>query len=229
MKQIINLPPEKRMEAVVELSDLMMRIATHLICYTLVDYREELKEERLSVAHAFLQRVMTMHLCNHQMTREGLVYEYKGQTFELHEEYKTLTLTRSVYEHLAIFYLLFEQPQTDEERSLVWRNWKSGKRKELPSYNQAWRYLFDDEDMATFYRELSMHCHPVYQGLLQYQQQAATAQGHDSLSIYFSCRFLACLCRLFMKQIPDGESIIAHEFTPRELSTFRTLSQMVER
>ncbi len=223
-----SLSPQKRMEATMELSELVMRMATYLICYTLVYNQEQLKEERKSIAHAFLQRVMTMHLANHKMTKEGLVYEYKGEPFVLHEQYKTLTLTRSVYEHLAMFYFLFEHPQTDEERNTLWRNWKSGRKAGIIPYNQAWKYLFNNEEMASFYRNLSIHCHPAYKGLLQYQYQGTSDQGNDSLPLYFSCRFLAHLCRLFTKQIPDGLAILRDEFTAHEMALFRSLSQMPE-
>jgi len=267
------------MEACIELSELMMRIATHVICHTLVDYQEQLGEERLSIAHAMLQRVMTTHLCNHRLTADGLVYEYKGQPFELHEEYKTMTLTRSVYEHLAMFYFLFEHPKTDDERDIVWKYWQIGScmslqdsqgvedlRRDIQStmigmqcwqkldewtrvgatpangsiefvvrngkydvrrvpFGQAWKYLFADEGMALFYRHLSMHCHPVYQGLVQYQGQGTADQGHDGIPLYFSCRFLAQLCRLFLKQIPDGQDILRREFSERDLSLFHDLSR----
>jgi hypothetical protein len=234
-----KLPPQKRMETVIELSDLVMRIATHVICHTLVDYQEQLKEERLSIAHAFLQRVTTTHLCNHKLTAEGLVFEYKGQPFELHEEYKTMMLTRSVYEHLVMFYFLFEHPKNDEERHLVWKYWQiNGKSVEAfkdedgkysvrtLSYSQAWKYLFSNGEMASFYRHLSMHCHPVYQGLMQYQDQALSDQGNDGIPLYFSCRFLACLCSMFLKQIPDGNDIIRKEFSEQEQSVFSALLQL---
>ncbi len=211
-------------ETTIELSELVMRIATQVICYTLVNCREQLKEERMSVAHAILQRVMTTHLCNHKLTKEGLVYEYKGQPFELHEEYKTMTLTRAVYEHLAMFYFLFEHPKTDEEREKVWKNWQQDHWRDMVSFSQAWRYLFKDREMASFYRQLSMHCHPVYEGLLQYQQQDDGDEGNDSIPLYFSCRFLAHLTRLFLKQVPNGWAMLREEFSEHELSTFKGLS-----
>ena len=210
----------------IEQSELVMRVATQVICYTLVNCQELLKEERMSVAHAILQRVMTTHLCNHQLTKEGLVYEYKGQAFELHEEYKTMTLTRTVYEHLSMFYFLFEHPKTDEERDEVWRNWQSDNWREMVSFSQAWRYLFKDKEMASFYRQLSMHCHPVYEGLLQYQSQDVADEASDSIPLYFSCRFLAHLTRLFLKLVPRGWDMLREEFTPRELSAFKGLSQL---
>ena len=209
----------------IELSELVMRIATQVICYTIVNSQDLLREERVSVAHALLQRVMTTHLCNHKLTKEGLVYEYKGERFELYEEYKTMALTRTVYEHLVMFYFLFEHPKTDEEREAVWQNWQSDNWRELIPFSQAWRYLFKDREMASFYRQLSMHCHPVYQGLVQYQAQADTDGDNDSMPLYFSSRFLAHLTRLFLKQVPGGWDMLRGEFTERELSTFKGLSK----
>ena len=233
-----QLPPQERMATVIGLSELMMRIATYVICYALVECQELLKEERLSIAHALMQRVMTTHLCNHKLTKEGLVYEYKGEPFELHEEYKTMTLTRSVYEHLVMYYFLFEHPKNGEECHLVWKYWQStgksgevveedGKREvRRVAYSQAWRYLFDNDEMASFYRNLSMHCHPVYQGLMQYQEQGQSDEGNDGLPLYFSCRFLARLCWLFLRQIPNGRNIIRKEFSQREQTLFYELFRL---
>ena len=209
-----------------EQSDLVMRIATQVICHTLVNCQDLFLQERFAVAHAILQRVMTTHLCNHKLTKEGLVYEYKGQPFELHEEYKTMTLTRTVYEHLAMFYFLFEHPKTDEERDTVWKNWQSDNWREMISFSQAWRYLFKNKEMASFYRQLSMHCHPIYQGLVQYQNQDVADEGNAAVPLFFSSCFLAQLTRLFLKQVPDGWDMLRKEFTERELSTFKGLSQM---
>ena len=206
--------------------DLVMRAATQVICHTLVNCQDLFLQERFAVAHAILQRVMTTHLCNHKLTKEGLVYEYKGQPFELHEEYKTMTLTRTVYEHLAMFYFLFEHPKTDEERETVWKNWQSDNWREMISFSQAWRYLFKNKEMASFYRQLSMHCHPMYQGLVQYQNQDVADEGNAAVPLFFSSCFLAQLTRLFLKQVPDGWDMLRKEFTERELSTFKGLSQM---
>ncbi len=221
-----RLEPERRMEITLELSELMMRIITYVICYTLVNHQDLLKKERMSIAHAFLQRVMTMHLCNHKLTKEGLVYEYKGEPFVLQEGYRTMTLTRSVYEHLAMYYFVFEHPKTEEESNQVWENWKKDNWRDLIPFNQAWKYLFNNSEMASFYRNLSMHCHPAYKGLVQYQHQGASAGGYDGIALYFSSRFLAHLCRMFLKQIPDGWEVLRQEFSEEDLYLFKALSQM---
>ena len=129
-----ELRPEERTESCLVMSDLVVRMVTHVICHVIVDYEAQLQEERLSVANAFLQRVTSTHLCNHKLTREGITFEYNGQAFDLHEEYKTMTLTRSVYEHLVMFYFLFAHPKSDEERSVVWNYWKINSKKNLLDY-----------------------------------------------------------------------------------------------
>ena len=291
-----EVPAKQRTETAIAMSELVMKIATHIICHTLVDYQEQLSDERLSVAHAFLQRVTSTHLCNHKLTTEGIVYEYLGQPFLLPEEYKTLTLTRTAYEHLAMFYFLFERPKSEAERDVVWKYWQvcskknlldggidddeqleehqvdlieeiellrqdilsspivAGCRQKLDewtkigntvnsgsimftkkhdrydvrriSYSQACRLLFRNDDMTQLYRYLSMHCHPVYDGLRLYQFQPTTNQGEEALSLYFSCTILAHLCRLFLKQLPDGRSVIARAFSRHERALFDGLATM---
>ena len=76
-----ELRPEERTESCLVLSDLVVRMVTHVICHVIVDYEAQLQEERLSVANAFLQRVTSTHLCNHKLTREGITFEYNGQAF----------------------------------------------------------------------------------------------------------------------------------------------------
>ena len=291
-----ELPPRQRTDAAIQLSELVMQIVTHVICHVIVDYQEQLKDERLSVAHAFLQRATSTHLCNHKLTAEGIVMEYQGQSFALHEEYKTMTLTRSVYEHLAMFYYLYEQPRNADERDIIWKYWQINSKKNLldyaadgngtatdeqrqaemeiealrqeifatetgrickrrldewtridkptqngciefyrengklevrrVSYNQAWKYLFDKEGMTLLYRHLSMHCHPIYNGLLQYQTQAESDEGYDGMPLYLSCCFLTHLCKLFLRLIPGGNKMLRQAFSEQERYVFNTLSQL---
>lgn len=297
-----KLPPKERLESSLRLSDLMTKMATHVICHVIVDYEELLAEERFSVASAFIQRVTSTHLCNHKLTKEGIVLKYKGEAFQLHEEYKTMTLTRSVYEHLVMFYFLFTHPKTDEERSVVWNYWKINSKKNLMdgadmedeavqkeigtlrknifttrlgmecykkldewtalgnptqngciaffkkragnpqssifnpqssdvrrvSYNQAWRYLFgkSQEDMDMLYRHLSIHSHPIYDGLMQYQDQAQNDEGFDGIPLYLSSCFLAYLCRLFLRLIPQGDKMFDEDFSEEEIQVFKALSRI---
>ena len=293
-----KLPPQERLECCLELSELMTKMATHAICHTLVDYEEMLKEERFYVASAFLQRVTSTHLCNHKLTKEGIELKYGDETFTLHEEFKTMTLTRSVYEHLVMFYFLYSHPKTDEERSVVWNYWKINSKKNLldfdaegnvtpgtggetaqaeieqlrkeifstltgmecsqkldewtapskptqngciaffwrqgqrdvrrVSYNQAWRYLFskNHDDMEMLYRLLSIHSHPIYDGLLQYQGQAMKDEGNDGMPLYLSSCFLAYLCRLFLRLLPNGDKMFDNDFSEEERLIFKSLSRI---
>ena len=219
-----SVSPERRMEVALQLSDMVTRIATYIICHVIVAGQELLRDERLQTAHAILQRVTTTHMCNHKLTAEGLVYEVGGERFQLHEEYKTMALTRTVYEHLAMFYFLYEHPKSDEERQRVWDDWHHDVQK-IP-YSQAWRYLFRNRDMARMYHHLSVHCHPVCEGLVQYQNQSDTNEGGDSISLHLSSCFLACLCCLFLRQLPQGNELVGQQFSEREQALFLALSQL---
>ena len=291
-----ELPAQKRTEMAIELSELTLRIATHIICHTIVEHEELFKEERTAIAHAFLQRETSTHLCNHKLTTEGLAYKYKEQVIQLHEEYKTMTLTRSAYEHLAMFYFLYKHPRTVVEREVVWKYWQINSKKNLLDFradgddttseeqeraqqeiqqlrteilnfhlnraclkkldewtkpesravngsvefynhegwrdvrrvpfSQAWKYLYSSEDMTLLYRHLSMHSHPVYDGLVQYLSQSTEDQGEDAIPLHLSSSFLAYMCKLFLQLIPHGEEIIRRDFSAHELAVFHALSQL---
>ena len=297
-----KLPPDKRLERCLVLSDLITRMVTYVICHTIVDHEQLMHDERFALANAFLQRVTSTHLSNHKLTKEGISMTYEGESFELHDEYKTMTLTRSVYEHLVMFFFLFTHPKTDEERSVVWNYWKINSKKNLMdgadmedeavqkeigalrnnifttrlgmecykkldewtalgnptqngciaffkkrvdntqrpmvnslcsdvrrvSYNQAWRYLFgkNQEDMDQLYRHLSIHSHPIYDGLMQYQDQAQNDEGFDGIPLYLSSCFLAYLCRLFLRLLPQGDKMFDEDFTQEEIQVFKALSRV---
>ena len=294
-------------EETLKQSEIITNIATHIISHAIVDYEERLADERYSVASAFLQRVTSTHLCNSKLTKEGIVYKYKGQDFELHESYKTTTLTRSAYEHLVMFYFIYEYPSTEEASDVVWNYWKINSKKNMldylsgegshlekaraegymeieglrraifstrtgylcrekldewtapdkptqngiiiffrnhgrldvrrVSYNQAWKYLFPHDDMADLYRHLSIHCHPIYNGLLQYQSQIEDDDDATAIPLFLSNCFLACLCRLFLNRMPqdatnekeaasltsDKLQPLKNEFSEEELQVFKTL------
>lgn len=299
------------LEETIKQSEIITNIATRIISYAIVDFEERLANERYSVASAFLQRVTSTHLCNHKLTKEGIVYKYKGEDFQLHESYKTTTLTRSVYEHLVMFYFIYEHPATEEARDVVWNYWKINSMKNMldylsgegarvdkaraedymeieslrranfatrtgylcrekldewtapdkptqngiiaffrnhgrldvrrVSYNQAWKYLFPNDNMTDLYRHLSIHCHPIYNGLLQYQSQQEDDDDAAAIPLFLSCCFLACLCRLFLNQLPDSSTddggvqngkngietkqlqLLRNDFSEEELHVFKTL------
>ena len=236
-----KLLPEQRFESSLTLSELVVRMVTFVICHVIVDYGERLKDERMSVASALLQRVTSTHLCNQKLTQEGIVMQYEGEEFELHDEYRTMTLTRSVYEHLVMFYFLYQHPKSEEERNLVWNYWKTNSMKngcveavreggklniKQVSYNQSWKYLFDKDEMMLLYRHLSIHCHPVYDGLMQYQNQAQSDEGYDGIPLYLSSCFLAYMCRMFLRMIPNGNKLLRQHFSKQELKAFNALAQL---
>ena len=301
------------LEETIHQSEIITDIATRIISHAIVDFEEQLSDERYSVASAFLQRVTSTHLCNQKLTKEGIVYQYGGLDFQLHESYKTTTLTRSVYEHLVMFYFIYEHPTTDEARDVVWNYWKINSQKNMldylsgvavadygdgkdatakrraraeeymeieslrraifatrtgylcrekldewtapdkptqngiiaffhnrgrldvrrVSYNQAWKYLFPQDDMTDLYRHLSIHCHPIYNGLLQYQSQMEDDDDAAAIPLFLSNCFLACLCRLFLNQLPGGRQnksrnetispLLSKELTEEEYRVFKTL------
>lgn len=291
-----SLPAQQRTKACIEMSEIVTRLATLVICQTIVNNEELFRDERTSIAHAFLQRVTSTHMCNHKLTTEGIVYNYNGEAFQLHEEYKTMTQTRSVYEHLAMFYFLFKHPKTADEQAIVWKYWQINSKKNVldydadgdefvmheqekakreiealreeilsseigkacaddldkltkaesrPSngsielykvgdqykvrrvtYSQAWKYLFGNEGMTLLYRHLSMHCHPVYHGLLQYQQQSLSDQGEDAIPLFLSSCFLAYMCQLFLNFLPNGLKLLRDNCSDYEYFVFHSLSQM---
>jgi hypothetical protein len=232
-----QLPAQERKDTCLKLSEVMTRVATSIVCHTLVDHASMLDDERLSIAHAFLQRVTSTHLCNHKMTAEGLVYEFNGEQFELPEEYKTMTLTRSVYEHLAMFYFLFEHPKSQEERDTAWRLWKRNGHIEIPTgdgsserlpYSQAWKYLFRNKEVSALYSHLSMHCHPVYDGLRQYQTQSPSDGDNDWVPLYLSCCFVAYLCKLFLKELGRRGVRKRLDLGQRDQEVFNALSLVLQ-
>ena len=94
------------------------------------------------------------------------------------------------------------------------------------SFSQAWKYLYSNEDMALLYQQLSMHCHPIYNGLVQYLSQSSEDQGEDAIPLYLSSSFLAYMCKLFLQLIPHGDDIVSQDFSKHELAVFQALSQL---
>ena len=270
-----------------ELSDFVNDIASELIHYVfdLPQYKEMSEEEML--AFAFLRRATINHKCNDKLTREGICSEQDGLKFPINDVYKAIPLTRSVYEHLAMFYYLFEYPESQEERKLIWDSWRIGSkknllrsdddlykkerekaRKEIESlkqdilasdltkrclnegkvkkeyllkgdifsiriqgdkclyekltYDKAWKYIYNNNvDLQLLYPYLSSLSHPTYNGLSWLYHQD---KRENEYSMYLSCNFLACLCRLFMKYMNIEEEIITKDFTQRQHGIYKFLS-----
>ena len=80
--------------------------------------------------------------------------------------------------------------------------------------------------MDMLYRHLSIHSHPIYDGLMQYQDQAQKDEGFDGIPLYLSSCFLAYLCRLFLRLIPQGDKMFDEDFTQEEIQVFKALSRI---
>lgn len=284
-----EIPYIDRERIAFELSDFVFKIASELI-YSVSD-SPRLKEfsDKEKVAFAFLQRATINHKCNHKLTREGICSERDGFQIPIRDGYKAIPLTRSVYEHLAMFYYLFEYPESQEESKLIWDSWYIGSKKNLLrgnddmykaerekaqkeiealkksilsseltkrclnegkakkehllrgdifsiriqgdkdkcsyeklTYDKAWKYLYNDNaDLVLLYPYLSLHSHPTYNGLLGLYNQD---RRDNEYSMYLSCNFLACLCRLFMKHMNIEEEVITKNFTQRQYGMYKFLS-----
>ena len=118
-----NVSNEKKREIVFDLSSFVKKIAEKIIFYSIDNLSESLKFEQNVVAFAFLQRAAISHICNHKLSYEGISTEYRGKKCIVVDEYKTMPLTRSVYEHLVMFYYLFIYPSNQNQREIVWQSW----------------------------------------------------------------------------------------------------------
>ena len=126
-----DLPDEEKCKIVIDISSFVQKISQKLIYYTLDYLKESLDSERNSVAFAFLQRSAIFHICNHKLSSEGILTERHGKSFKLVDEYKTMPLARSVYEHLAMFYYLFIYPENINQQEIVWNSWILGNKRSL--------------------------------------------------------------------------------------------------
>ena len=276
---------EKRM-IVIDLSLFVMRLSQQLIFYTQDNKKDLLKSEEDYVAFSFLQRSSISHICNYKLSFEGITAERYGIEFPILDEYKTMSLTRSLYEHLAMFYYLFCYSDNANQQEIIWSSWKLGSKKNLLknniqgfdsekknarieveelkqkirqdelvqkcisnpdgqfeyclnsgsvftivkkgeayvaeklTYDKAWKYLYGDSNNM-MYKYFSLHSHPTYKGLADFNNQQ---DENIEFSLYESCRFLACLCKLFMKYLKIDAHIITNTLSIREQGIFSRLS-----
>ena len=284
----VDMPDEEKREIVITLSNLVTKIANKIIYYTIDHLSESLHEEENSVAFAFLQRAAIFHISNHKISSEGITTERLGKECPLVDEYKTMPLTRSVYEHLAMFYYLFNYTDDQNKREIIWKSWILGSKTnqikdsgpeykeerakakkeyedilkilrnnklvkkclsnplgkfeeclnsravfsinrkgnqyiaEKLTYDKAWKYLYSSKNsiFSLIYNYLSMHSHPTYNGLLQFNSQNENIE----FPLYESCYFLAYLCRLFMKHFQIDNNVILSSFSERDREIFMYLS-----
>lgn len=118
-----NLPESEKRKIIFDLSGIVTNIANQIIYYTLDHLSQSLQNEQNNVAYAFLQRATSFHISNHKLSLEGITTERHGKVCILEDEYKTMPLTRSVYEHLAMFYYLFNYTTDKNQREIIWNSW----------------------------------------------------------------------------------------------------------
>ena len=282
-----DFPDMEKRKIVLDLSSLVLKISNRLIFYTLDNLQESLKSEQNYVAFAFLQRSTIFHICNHKLSLEGINTERNGKSYSIVDEYKTVPLTRSVYEHLAMFYYLYDYSDNRYQREVIWNSWLLGSKKNLLkgnltefkterleaksdvdeiykslrrnvlvekclsnpngqceyclnsnsifsiikkgdkyvaeklTYDKAWKYLYGEKvNLSLTYNLLSLHSHPTYIGLSQFNNQKYNIE----IPLYDSCHFLSYLCRLFIKQLHIDKKIITESLTERERGIFSLLS-----
>ena len=126
-----NISDSVKRKIVLDLSFFVMKLANKIIYYTLDNLQESLNTESNKIAFAFMQRTAIFHICNHKLSLEGITTERHGKQCHLVDEFKTMPLTRSVYEHLAMFYYLFDFPDNSSQRDIVWKSWLIGSKKNL--------------------------------------------------------------------------------------------------
>ena len=51
-------------------------------------------------------------------------------------------------------------------------------------------------------------------------------EGFDGIPLYLSSCFLAYLCRLFLRLIPQGDKMFDEDFTQEEIQVFKALSRI---
>ena len=126
-----DLSDIKKREIVFDLSNIVIKIANQIIYYTLDHLSQSLQDEQNNVAYAFLQRATSFHISNHKLSYDGINTIRHEKVCKLEDEYKTMPLTRFVYEHLAMFYYLFNYTKDKNQREIIWNSWILGSEKNL--------------------------------------------------------------------------------------------------
>ena len=119
----------ERRKVVHELSLFTIRLSNTLIYYAISNLKEAFKLEENNVAFAILQRAAIYHISNHKLSTEGIWATYQECKMPIADEFKTMPLTRSVYEHLVMFYYLFNYTDDANQREIIWKSWILGSKK----------------------------------------------------------------------------------------------------
>ncbi len=107
-----------------DLSSFVTKISNNIISYTLTHLKDSLSSEQNNVAFAMFQRATISHICNHKLSKEGISIRNGDKVYTITDEYKTMPLSRSVYEYLVIFYYLFQYADNQDQREFIWNSWR---------------------------------------------------------------------------------------------------------
>ena len=107
-----------------DLSSFVTKISNNIISYTLTYLKDSLSSEQNNVAFAMLQRATISHICNHKLSKEGISIRKGDKVYTITDEYKTMPLSRSVYEYLVMFYYLFQYADNQDQREFIWNSWR---------------------------------------------------------------------------------------------------------
>ena len=107
-----------------DLSSFVTKISNNIISYTLTYLKDSLSSEQNNVAFAMLQRATISHICNHKLSKEGISIRKGDKISTITDEYKTMPLSRSVYEYLVMFYYLFQYADNQDQREFLWNSWR---------------------------------------------------------------------------------------------------------
>ena len=107
-----------------DLSSFVINYSNQVISYTLDHLKESLSSEQNNVAFAILQRATISHICNHKVSKEGISFKKRDKIYSITDEYKTMPLSRSVYEHLVMFFYLYKYTDDQSQRDFIWNSWR---------------------------------------------------------------------------------------------------------
>ncbi len=107
-----------------DLSSFVTKISNNIISYALTHLKDSLSSEQNNIAFAMFQRATISHICNHKLSKEGISIRKGDKISTITDEYKTMPLSRSVYEYLVMFYYLFQYADNQDQREFLWNSWR---------------------------------------------------------------------------------------------------------
>lgn len=113
---------KERMYAANLCANQMLNIA--LVLQKMTEEKKAELEERDFVANSFLQRALSFHISNLKLTSEGINLLSGTKIYPINDNFKTIPLTRSVYELLVTFFCLFILNKSEEEQTIAFNCWK---------------------------------------------------------------------------------------------------------